>query len=211
MVSHCKITTKIYALPYLFIFPISQFLQKRIKKTLNMQIEKHIPNKSEQFNNLLDFGDIITYLFPLVLFFIENQYLFIGTVIFSVFLIFVSIRKFKRGVKSYVFKIKIEDNRVQIHYLDNNELKVIEDFTSNISLGLFLTVNSSSNIEDVSLTVYFEDKSFDFLKRMTWKYSEIKAIFTTINDSCKYPLQEKEFYKVEELNRMIEVFEGKAK
>lgn len=176
-----------------------------------MLIEKHIPNKSEQFNNLLDVGDLITFLLPLVLFFIENQYLFIGTAIISAFLVFISIRKFRRGVNSYVYKIKIENNRVQIHYLDKNETKVIEDYTHKISLGLFLSVNSSSNIEDVSLTVYFEDKSFDFLKRMTWKYSEIKAIFNAINPNCLNPLEEKNYYRLEELDRLIEVFEGKEK
>lgn len=176
-----------------------------------MLIEKRIPNKTDQFNNLLDVGDIITFLFPLALFFIQNQYIFIGTAIFSAFLLFISISKFRRGVNSYVYKIKIENNRVQIHYLDNNEIKVIEDYMHNISLGLFLSVNSSSNIEDVTLTVYFEDKGFDFLKRTTWKYSEIKAIFNAINPNCLNPLEEKNYYRLEELDRLIEVFEGREK
>lgn len=176
-----------------------------------MLIEKPIPTKKEQYNSLLSFGDIIVFLMPISLFFIENSLLFWILFCFYTLLIILVVRSLLLGRNTYPYKIQITNNRVQIHYINKGETKILEDAINKITMSIILSANRGGNIENVYIVVNIGDLDFEFNKRANWKYSEIKAIFTAINPTCLNPLEEKNYYRLEELDRLIEVFEGKVK
>jgi hypothetical protein len=176
-----------------------------------MLVEKPVPSKKEQYNNLLSVEDIVIFLAPISLFFIENNLLFwIMFCIYSLLILLV-VRTFLLRKNTYPHKIQIKNNRVQIHYIDKGETKFVEEAINKITMSIKLTANRGGSIENVYIVVNIGELDFEFNKRANWKYSEIKAIFTAINSTCLNPLQEKNYYRLEELDRLIEVFEGKAK
>jgi hypothetical protein len=175
-----------------------------------MLIEKPIPTKKEQYNNILSVGDIVIFLAPISLFFIENNLLFwIMFCIYSLLILLV-VRTLLLRKNTYPHKILIKNNRVQIHYIDKGETKFVEDTISKIAMSIILSANRGGNIENVYIVVNICEIDFEFNKRSNWKYSEIKAIFNAINPHCLNPLQEKNYYRLEELDRLIEVFERKT-
>lgn len=176
-----------------------------------MLIEKPVPTKKEQYNNLLSVGDIVVFIMPFSLFFIENSLLFWILFCFYTLLIIIVVRALLLGKNTYPYKIEIKNNRVKIHYIDKGETKFVEEAFNKITLSIKLSANRGGSIENVYIVVNIGDKNFEFNKRANWKYSEIKAIFTAINPHCLNPLEEKNYYRLEELDRLIEVFEGKAK
>lgn len=176
-----------------------------------MQIEKHIPTSEEQYNNLLSVGDIVVFIMPISLFFLENSLLFWILFSFYTLLIIIVVRALLLGKNTYPYKIEIKNNRVKIHYIDKGETKFVEETINQIALGIKLSANRGGNIENVYIIVNLGDKNFEFNKRANWKYSEIKAIFNAINPNCLNPIEEKNYYRLEELDRLIEVFEGNEK
>lgn len=136
-----------------------------------MLIEKHIPTTEEQYNNLLSVGDIVVFLMPISLFFIENNLLFwIMICIFSLLILLV-VRILLLRKNTYPHKIQITNNRVQIHYIDKGETKFIEEAINKITMDIKLIANRGGSIENVYIVVYTGDKNFEFNKRTNWKYS----------------------------------------
>lgn len=106
------------------------------------------------------------------------------------------------------YSIEIRKNDIEIKYATLKETNSIEENVFSITPYLNRVVNSSTNIEDIYLSLDFQNKSFEFKRLAGWKHSEQKMIYELICKRQSHEYTDDDLHWLMWMDKMIEIFES---